>query len=530
MSAQSLPLSPGFGGLGRSLRGVPRWVYIALAVVLVAAIVAATVVSRAHSQVQVTTQPVVRQTLLQSVTASGTVNAQNTITVGTQVSGTISELDVDFNSKVHKGQVLAKIDPSTLQAQVDQASAAVAQAQAQANAAGANASGAGATVNVASANAAAQDAAIQTAQANVAKSQDALTLAQQQYNRDTTLLKQGYMPQSTVDTDRSNLTQAQAAVAAAQAAVAQARAQAAASNATIEQNASQAQGQAASAEAARASIAAAQATLKQDQLNLDRTVITSPVDGTVVSRAVSVGQTVAASLQTPTLFTIAQDLRKMEVDINVGEPDIGNVKPGDTVDFSVLAYPNQTFHGTVGEVRINPQTVNNVVTYQVIVDVNNTDGKLLPGMTANATINVAKANDSLVVPLAALHQGRGANGSGTAAAATAQSSATPASGAQSPWGQTSSGNAGGSVAAGSDASLMVQRDGKMQRVRVHVDLVTAAQAAVTPIDGSTLSETDNVVTAFAGTRSGRGGQGQRTQGGSPLTGGASTGRGVRGIP
>lgn len=519
MSAQSLPLSPELTGLGRLLKGVPKRLYAALAAVIIAAIVLATVVSRANSQPQVTTQPVVRQTVLQSVTASGTVNAQNTITVGTQVSGTISELDVDFNSKVHKGQVLAKIDPSTFQAQVDQAKAAVAQAQAQANAASANATGAGATVNVASANAAAQNAAIQTAQANVAKAQDALTLAQRQFDRDNALLKQGYLPAATLDTDRSNLTQAQAAVAAAQAAVAQARAQAAASNATIDQNAAQAQGQQATAAATQASIGSAQATLQQDQLNLNHTVITSPVDGTVVSRAVSIGQTVAASLQTPTLFTIAQDLKKMEVDINVGEPDIGNVKPGDTVDFSVLAYPNQTFHGVVSTVRINPQTVNNVVTYQVIVNVNNSDGRLLPGMTANATINVASANNALVVPVTALHTRAMRN--------STQTQSSPAATAQSPWGQVSSGNVGGSVTAGSDASLMVQRNGKLQRVRVHVTLVTASQAAVAPIEGSTLSERDNVVTAFSGNRT----RGQaRGQGGSPLTPNAGAARGMRGIP
>ena len=519
MSAQSLPLSPALSGFRRSLKGLPKWVYAALAAVLVGAVVISMVASHANAQPQVTTQPVVRQTLVQSVTASGTVNAQNTIAVGTQVSGTISELDVDFNSKVHKGQVLAKIDPSTFQAQVDQAGAAVQQSQAQADAAAANATGAGATVNVAGANAAAQNAVIQSAQANVAKAEDALTLAQQQFSRDSALLKQGYMAQSSVDTDRSNLTQAQAGVAAAQAAVAQARAQAAASAATINQNASQAQGQAATAAAAQASIASAEATLKQDKLNLEHTVITSPVDGTVVSRAVSVGQTVAASLQTPTLFTIAQDLNKMEVDINVGEPDIGNVKPGDTADFSVLAYPNQTFHGTVSTVRINPQTVNNVVTYQVIVDVNNRDGRLLPGMTANATINVARANDALVVPLAALHT----------RSAQAQGGSTSAGSVQSPWGQTSAGNGGTSVAAGSDASLMVQRNGKLNRVRVHVDLVTASQAAVTPADGSTLSETDNVVTGFIGTRAHGQGQG-RSQGGSPLAPNAGAARGMRGIP
>ena len=197
-------------------------------------------------------------------------------------------------------------------------------------------------------------------------------LAQKTEARDSALLAQGYIAQSTVDTDRSNAAQDESAVAAAQAAVAQAQAQNLAGNATVSQSASTEQGQAASTQAAQANVDAAAAVVRQDQLNLAHSVITSPVDGTVVARDVSVGQTVAASLQTPTLFSIAQNLGKMEVDINVGEPDIGNVKAGDSVSFSVLAYPNEVFHGTVSQVRINPQTLNNVVTYDVVVFADNT--------------------------------------------------------------------------------------------------------------------------------------------------------------
>ena len=137
----------------------------------------------------------------------------------------------------------------------------------------------------------------------------------------------------------------------------------------------------------------------------NNTVITSPVNGTVVAREVSVGQTVAASLAAPTLFSIAQNLAKMEVDINVGEPDIGGIVSGNTVTFTVLAYPKSTFTGNVTQVRINPQTLNNVVTYDVVVDVANPNGTLLPGMTANATIDTASANNALIVPLAALQFG-----------------------------------------------------------------------------------------------------------------------------
>ncbi|HVA34310.1 MAG TPA: efflux RND transporter periplasmic adaptor subunit [Candidatus Baltobacteraceae bacterium] len=509
MSTLSLPLS-------FPLRWhVPRPMLVALAALVVAALIVGTVIVRSQSTVKVTTAPVVRQTLTQSITASGTINAQNSVSVGTQVSGTISQLNVDFNSKVKKGQVLARIDPSTIQAQLDQASANLAQSEAQAAAAAANANGAGAGVSVAQANAAAESAAANAAKANISKAQAMLTLAQQQLNRDSSLLAQGYIPQATVQADQSNVAQDAAAVSQAQAAYAQAQAQASAGSATIGQTGSTAQAQAASAQAAQAAIGSAAAIVQQDTVNLHNTVITSPVDGTVVSRAVSLGQTVAASLQTPTLFTIAQDLAKMEVDINVGEPDIGGVKQGDSVDFTVLAYPAQIFHGTVRQVRINPQTLNNVVTYDVVVDVNNPGGKLLPGMTANATVNVASANNALVVPLSALHaalrQAQGDTGSTSGASTGA-----------SPWG--GSGGASGSVAAGQNATVMVQRNGKLQRVQVQVGLVTSTQAAVTPINGSTLSEGDNVVTAFSGTRKSGGAAGAR----SPLAGGP--GRGAHGIP
>jgi HlyD family secretion protein len=225
---------------------------------------------------------------------------------------------------------------------------------------------------------------------------------------------------------------------------------------------------------------------------MQRATIVSPVDGTVVSRQVSVGQTVAASLQTPTLFSIAQDLHKMEVDINVGEPDIGNVRPGDAVTFSVLAYPNETFKGTVSQVRVNPTTVNNVVTYTVITLVNNAQGKLLPGMTANANIAVQTAKNALVVPLQALSFRPAGSFKGTHRRAAATG------GAASPWGQTA-GGAGGSVTAGSTGTIFVQRNGKPSPVRVKVSLVSGTQAAVTPLRG-TLQAGDAVIVSSSGSQ------------------------------
>lgn len=423
-----------------------RWLLIVLAVLVAAAIVATTLIVRSRDTTTYVTAPVVRQTLVQTVTASGTVTPQNEVTVGTQVSGTISALYVDYNSKVKKGQVLARIDTSTLQAQLAQSQASLAQAQAQEQA----------QVNAA----AAQQAAIPGATAAVTKAQSALKLAQTTLARDRALFAQGYLAASQVQTDQDAVVSAQAAVQTAQAQATQA-------NAT-------ANGSGYSTQAAQAAIAAQAASVQQNQLNIQRAVITSPVDGTVIDREISVGQTVAASLQTPTLFTIAQNLNKMQVSIAVGEPDIGSVRAGQDVTFTVLAYPNRTYRGTVTQVRDNPVTTNNVVTYTVITSVNNPDGSLLPGMTANATIQVASAPNALVVPAQALHQ-------------------KPTGSSASPWGTTSSATP---VApqAGSTAMLLVRKDGKTQPVRVNVKLVSGTQAAVTPVIANQLNAGDDIVT------------------------------------
>jgi HlyD family secretion protein len=482
MSTITIPAPRPFGGNAGALLGkMPRWLWPIVALLFAAGFLA-WLLLRSRSTATFVTTPVTQTTLVSSVTASGTVNPQNLITVGTQVSGTIASIDVDYNSKVRKGQVLARLDPSTFDAQLAQAQAALAQARAQVSQAAASANGAASGINVASADNAAQAAAVASAKTNVQKTQAALTLARQTESRDAALLAQGYVAASTVDTDRSNLAQDEADVAAAQAAVAQAQAQNLATAATVGQNESTAASQVAGTQAAQANVAAAEAVVTQDELNLQHTIITSPVDGTVVARDVSVGQTVAASLQTPTLFSIAQNLDKMEVDINVGEPDIGNVKPGDAVSFSVLAYPNVLFNGAVAQVRINPQTLNNVVTYDVVVYAANSGGKLLPGMTANATIDVAKAPNALTVPLSALHSM--ANGAGASAA--------------TPWGE-GNGSAGNvTAAAGSTARLIVARDGKPVPIEVSVQLTNSTQAAVVPLQPGTLVAGDAVVTGFSG--------------------------------
>jgi len=551
-----------------------RWWFVAAAIVVIVAIVASVILVRSReSAVQYTTVPVQSGSLAQTVTASGTLNPQNTISIGTQVSGTISEIDADFNSHVKKGQILAKIDPTTLQAALDQEQASLAQSEAQAQASGATAGGgpaaiaaaqaqaqaAVASARVAEATANASNAAIATAQTNVTKSQSALVLAQQTVTRDNQLLAQGYIAQSQADTDKSTEIGAQAALDSARTAVTQSQAQAQASQAQIAQATAQesassaqagvsdatAQSQAATHQAGIAAIGIQQALVKTAQTNLQHTIITSPVDGTVISRQVSVGQTVAASLQTPTLFTIAENLGKMELDLAVGEPDIGRVASGDTVAFTVLAYPNRTFTARVAQVRQNPTTVSNVVTYTVVVYVDNADGALRPGMTANATATVAHVDGATIVPLAAFtytppagaisRTRRGNRPPGTTGAS--QSSAAPQSGSSapqsqsgsasaSPWGATNA-SSGGAVTAGATGRIFVLRGGTLLPVAVKVGLVGATQASVTPLRG-TLSASDQVVTGDNRGASGAGGSRGSTSnplGGTQQRGGGGGGGG-----
>jgi HlyD family secretion protein len=538
------------------------WRAIAAAVLIVAIIVTGVLIYRVRSSAAVAyvTAPVAQQDLVQTVSATGTVNPQNTINVGTQVSGTVSEIDVDYNSKVKKGQVLARLDPTTLQAQLDSAKASLAQAQAQAAAAQNTATGAAigidtansaataaaATARAAQATALSSQQAIASADSGVTKAQSALQVAQLTVTRDNGLLAQGYVAQATVDSDKSNLVAAQAAVQAAQTAAQQARSQAAASaaqaQASIAQTASQsdavaaahvqAAGSSDTAQASASAIGIQAANVAQAQTNLANSVIKSPVDGTVIARDVSVGTTVAASLQTPTLFAIAQDLSKMEVDLAVGEPDIGSVKTGETVNFTVLAFPNRTFTGVVSQVRKNPVVTSNVVTYTTVVLVDNKDQALLPGMTANATIGVQKASNALVVPLSALSFTPAFNGTHHRAAGAAGAKGTrpvktgnaAASNGAAPWGNTT-GSASAAIVTGSQGHVFVQRDGKLVRVPVSITLVSGTQAAVAPAGDATLVAGDHVVTGDGATAPAHA---QRAPA-NPLTGGGGGGSGMRGI-
>ena len=278
------------------------------------------------------TAQIERRDISSYVTAIGTVSAVTTVEVGTQVSGTIKEIYVDYNSTVKKGQMIALIDPTTFEAQVEQAKANLMHAK----------------------------AALQKAKAT-------LEDAQRNLNRQKLLWDRDLIARSELDAAQTNYDLALAGVSEAEANVYQ-----------------------------------AQAALKRAETDLGYTRIYSPVDGIVVSRDVDAGQTVAASFQTPTLFTIAQDLTKMQIETNVDEADIGEVKEGLSVTFTVDAYPEAVFSGTIKQVRIASSVVENVVTYPVIIDVANPDLMLKPGMTANVTIITDKKEGVLAVPSAAL--------------------------------------------------------------------------------------------------------------------------------
>lgn len=307
--------------------------YIIIAVIAAAAVaVSIFLYVDRDSAVSYRTEAALRGGIISAISATGTVNPVKTVLVGTQASGTIKDIYADFNSQVKKGQVIARIDPAALEAQVEQARA-----------------------NLASAKAGLQK--------SVALQADAKRTMERQGG----LFSKGLTAKSDLDTSETNYEAA--------------KAEAAASAAKITQ---------------------AEAALRLSETNLRYTAIESPVSGIVVSRNVDVGQTVAASFQTPTLFTIAEDLSRMQINCNVVEADIGRVQEGQAVEFTVDAYPESIFSGHVSEVRNSPIIVQNVVTYDVVVKVENPKLLLKPGMTANVRIITSVRNDALKLPNAAL--------------------------------------------------------------------------------------------------------------------------------
>jgi HlyD family secretion protein len=367
-----------------------RAVIVLLFVAAIGAGAGAYYIRRSGPEIQFNTSPVTRGDVIDTVGATGTLQAVTTVQVGSQVSGNIQSLGADFNSIVKKGQVIARLDPSLFDAQLQQAKANLTQSRAN----------------------------LSKAQSDLERSKVMLTDAQQKYTRAKELAAKSLLPQSDLDSAKIAVDSAQATLESAQATVAQ----------------------------SQAAVSQSQASVNQNQVNLDHTVIEAPIDGIVIQRSVDVGQTVAASMQAPTLFILAADLTKMQVNANIDEADVGRIRPGQNVTFHVDAYPTEEFLGTVSQIRLQPVVVQNVTTYGTIIDVPNSALKLKPGMTATLKVQIAKRTDALRVPnaalrfrpnadvFAALNQpvppemtagGRGGRGRGGAAATSSSGAASP---------------------------------------------------------------------------------------------------------
>jgi HlyD family secretion protein len=329
-----------------------------------------------------------RGPLTAAVSATGNLNAVITVQVGSQVSGQIKELMVDFNSIVKKNQVIARIDPDIFQAKVNQAKADVDSARATVLNQEAQVERARADVENAR-------AAFAESKAQTAKAQVAVVDTKRDFDRKTELFARKLIARSDLDSSQAGHDSAIAQVEAA-------KAHDQALESAIQSVTAQLRVAQAMLVSAKAQVEQKNAALRQAQVDLDHTTILAPVNGVVVSRQVDVGQTVAASLQAPILFTIAQDLTKMQVETSVDEADIGRLKLEDRATFTVDAFPGETFNGIVTQIRKAPQVVQNVVTYTVIVGVDNPSGRLMPGMTANVKLVVAQKPNVLKVPNAAL--------------------------------------------------------------------------------------------------------------------------------
>ena len=329
------------GGVGR--RRI--WLAAAVGACALLALLGARLLNRGERLTHLTAK-VQRGEIRDVVDATGTVNAVITVQVGSQVSGTIARLNADFNSRVKKGDVVALIDPQLFDGALKQAVADLENARAN----------------------------VLAADANVVKARATLDQTKADYERAQAMVKDGVGTQQTLDLARAGYESARASVDAALANVTQAKAQ----------------------------VSQKDAAVAVARTNLEYTVIRSPIDGIVVARNVDVGQTVAASLQAPTIFTIAQDLTKMLVYAKVDESDVGRIRRRQPVTFKVDAFPKEVFTGAVSQVRMNPTTVQNVVTYDAVVEFQNPDLKLFPGMTAYVTIPVATVEDAVKIPNAAL--------------------------------------------------------------------------------------------------------------------------------
>lgn len=368
----------------------PKWLKWVLLAALVLLLISGWLYWRAYVQSAITyeTVSVERGSIQASVTATGNLNAVKDVLVSSQVSGNIKALYADWNTKVKKGQLVALIDPEIFQTQVDQAAATARSMHASVVTAEAQVEKAKSDLNSVIAEE-------KNAEAIVAKDLANELNAKIQWERADSLFRDGVISEQDHDSAKATYDAYKAQVEADQSQVVAAKQliQSAEAQVRVTQN------QLASAQAQEHQ---AQAGLQQAQTNLIHTRILAPVDGTVIARRMDVGQTVASSLNPPTIFEIAQDLTKMQVDTNVDESDIGNISVGQQAKFTVDSYPDSIFQGVVADVRKAPIITQNVVTYDVVITVNNSDLRLFPGMTANVTILTAKTEDTLKVPNAVL--------------------------------------------------------------------------------------------------------------------------------
>jgi HlyD family secretion protein len=445
-------------------RNKAKWLLAASLVVVLALV--AIYFFRGSAQPAYLTTVIDRGDIEAAITATGTVNAVKTVQVGSQVSGNILALYADFNTKVKEGQLVARIDPAIFQARVDQTRAAQDSAKAAVVSARASIVKAASDIAGAEANVASQ-------RANLVRAQSAVADAKIKNGRRIEMVKQGLIAREEADTYQSTYDQAVASLDAAQSAVTAAQSLVASAQAAKDVTQTQ-------LDQAQSQVKQTTATLQQAQLDLAHTQILAPVDGTVISRNMDVGQTVAASFQAPTIFQIAQDLTKMQVDTNVDESDVGPIRVGQSANFTVDAYPGVTFPGEVAQIRQAPINVQNVVTYDVVVTVANPDLKLFPGMTANVRIINGVTRNAVRLPVAALRF-------------HPPEAATPAAGAAKGQGKT--GRRGAANGAQAQQSIYLLEQGKLKRVRVKLGLTDGNYTEV--LNG--LNEGQVVVTGTSGT-------------------------------
>lgn len=323
-----------------------RAIIVVLLLLVVGAGASAWYIRRGQPEIEVNTVPITRGDIVDTVGATGTLQAVTTVQVGSQVSGNIQWLGADFNSIVKKGQVIARLDPSLFDAQLQQVQANLSQARAN----------------------------LTRARSELDRANVALTDAKQKNARAIELASRQLLAASELDAAKIAVDSAAAAVASQQASVVQ----------------------------SQAAVTQSEASVNQSQVNREHTVIEAPIDGIVTQRSVDVGQTVAASMSAPTLFVIAADLTEMQVNANIDEADVGRIRPGQHVTFKVDAYPTDDFQGTVTQIRLQPVVVQNVTTYGTVITVPNRELKLKPGMTANVKIEIAKRTNAFRISNAAL--------------------------------------------------------------------------------------------------------------------------------